>query len=338
MLSKADKIRAYILGHVEKHPADIAAQICKHFSVTRMTVTRQLQQLIFENKIIKTGKTSNARYHLSEAKNKSFHLKISQTLDEFDVFTKCFYPALKTLPENQYKIFEYCCTELINNAKDHSTGSHLHCLLTWSDNAVTVVLEDDGVGVFKKVQQGFHLPDIQAGLLTLTKGKVTTDSKNHTGEGIFFSSRMVDRFILEANGIRYIKDNSLDDWFYETSSVKKGTKISLVVGFDCRRTVKAVFHDYMELENFSFDKTEVLVKLSKFGSERYISRSQAKRILSDLTHFSRIVLDFRDIESVGQGFVDEVFRVFCNQHPQIKIAYQNANDDIVFMITRGGQV
>ena len=69
-------------------------------------------------------------------------------------------------------------------------------------------------------------------------------------------------------------------------------------------------------------------------NERYISRSQARRIVLGLEKFKHVVLDFRHISTVGQGFVDEVFRVFQSKYPQIKIEYTNANDDVKFMIER----
>ena len=118
MKSKALEIQKYILAHIAKHPADIATLICNHFSVTRMTATRQLQQLIAQHKIIKSGKTSNTRYHLVLAKNKTMQLKIEAALDEFLVFKKYLDPQLNQLPQNQYSICEYSCTELINNAKE----------------------------------------------------------------------------------------------------------------------------------------------------------------------------------------------------------------------------
>lgn len=179
------------------------------------------------------------------------------------------------------------------------------------------------------------MADLQEGLLALSKGKVTTDPKNHTGEGVFFSSRMVDQFIIEANSIRYFKDNYNDDWTYQQLPTGNGTKIILFVSRSCTRTIKDVFLAYTESDNLGFNKTEILVELSRFKDESLISRSQAKRILETLHTFSRIVLDFRNIETVGQGFVDEVFRVFQNQYPTIQIKYQNANDDIIFMIKRG---
>ncbi|OGT32532.1 MAG: hypothetical protein A3C44_02160 [Gammaproteobacteria bacterium RIFCSPHIGHO2_02_FULL_39_13] len=335
MKNKSREMQTYILSQVEKHPGDIATLICKRFSVTRMTAIRQLTKLIDQQKIMKSGKTSDSRYFLAESKNKLVDLKIEKTLDEFTVFQKYCGAELKTLPENQYQIAEYCCTELINNAKDHSQGTRLHLETRWENKGIAIQVRDNGVGIFKKLKTELQLANLEESLLMLTKGKVTTDSNNHTGEGIFFSSRAADRFTIEANKIKYTKDNIENDWFYEKTDLKSGTKITLFIGNKCARILKDIFQEYTNPSDYHFDKTEILVELSRFGDERYISRSQAKRILIGLEKFRRVVLDFRGIETVGQGFVDEVFRVFQNKNPAIEISYRHANDNVTFMIERG---
>ena len=81
-----------------------------------------------------------------------------------------------------------------------------------------------------------------------------------------------------------------------------------------------------------FDKTDITVMLSKFMEERYISRSQARRICLGLEKFKSVVLDFKNISTIGHGFVDEIFRVFQLKYPKIKITFTNTNDDVQFMI------
>lgn len=66
-----------------------------------------------------------------------------------------------------------------------------------------------------------------------------------------------------------------------------------------------------------------------------MSRSQAKRVILGLEKFQQITLDFSGVRFVGQGFVDEVFRVFKRAHPNSTINYINANSDVTFMIQRG---
>jgi hypothetical protein len=70
----------------------------------------------------------------------------------------------------------------------------------------------------------------------------------------------------------------------------------------------------------------------KLLQREYVSRSEAKRLLHNLERFSEIELDMRDVVSVGQGFADEVFRVFANKHPGILIQSINSGDAVEAMI------
>jgi hypothetical protein len=64
----------------------------------------------------------------------------------------------------------------------------------------------------------------------------------------------------------------------------------------------------------------------------FIARSEARRLLANLGKFREIVLDFRDVRSVGQGFADEVFRVFANRNPEIMLRAENAVPAVMAMI------
>jgi len=66
----------------------------------------------------------------------------------------------------------------------------------------------------------------------------------------------------------------------------------------------------------------------------YISRSQARRIVSGLDKFKTVILDFANIDTVGQAFADQIFRVWHNQHPEIAIKVMNSNENINIMIKR----
>ena len=81
-----------------------------------------------------------------------------------------------------------------------------------------------------------------------------------------------------------------------------------------------------------FDKTIVPVRLA--NSTDLVSRSQARRILSGLELFKEVILDFGDIEYIGQAFADEIFRVFVNMNPNTAIKTQNINTEVQNMINR----
>lgn len=100
------------------------------------------------------------------------------------------------------------------------------------------------------------------------------------------------------------------------------------------RNIIDVFKKFQNPENLAFDRTEILVELSKLGEEKLISRSQAKRITLGLEKFNYITLDFSGVKLVGQGFADELFRVYASSHPGMTFNYINASDDVEFMIKR----
>ena len=64
----------------------------------------------------------------------------------------------------------------------------------------------------------------------------------------------------------------------------------------------------------------------------YVTRSQAKRLVARLERFGSIELDFSDIDEIGQGFADEVFRVFHIKHPNSQIIATKYNQRVGKMI------
>ena len=50
-----------------------------------------------------------------------------------------------------------------------------------------------------------------------------------------------------------------------------------------------------------------------------VSRSQGKWVVERATQFKTMVLDFEGVALMGQGFVDEVFRVFAAATPQVTL-------------------
>jgi len=68
-----------------------------------------------------------------------------------------------------------------------------------------------------------------------------------------------------------------------------------------------------------------------------VSRSQARRLVSGLERFREVVLDFRGVELVGQGFADEVFRVWARQHLEVALIPIAMSPPVAFMVERAMQ-
>lgn len=338
--SRPEKIKEFLLANIPDHPRDIVPLTARQFKVTPTTVHRHLNKLLKQGEVIKTGRTRGVAYYLNSSLQKELVFAIKPGLAEHQIWMDYFHDAFSILPENVYSICNYGFGEMFNNAIDHSQGTRISVTSKIKGDLVEIRIFDDGIGIFKKVKDALGLENERASILELTKGKFTTDPDNHTGEGIFFTSRAVDKFAIVSSDLGYGKDNLEDDWFIETHDERvKGTVGSLKISITSNRKLADVFRQYETLDENEgigqFDKTHIIVKLSKLDQDHYVSRSQAKRILMGLEKFNHIVMNFRDIKTVGQGFVDEVFRIFQRKHPKTKIEYTNANEDVRFMIERG---
>ena len=208
----------------------------------------------------------------------------------------------------------------------------------WKKDSLELNIIDDGAGIFSGIQKALGFQDIRESVLQLSKGKFTTTSNGHLGQGIFWSPVCSTFSGIFSDGLFYCKDNLRDDWFLEKRKISKskGTRVSMAIGLNSKRTLTAVIRQYggKDPDVSGINTTEILVQLSQMQEEPYISRTQAKRILKGLEGFQRVILDFKNIPTVGQAFVDEVFQVFLSKHPKMDIESVHANPDVQFMIER----
>lgn len=336
-IDRAREIREFLLANVANHPRDIVSYTMNEFGVTRTTVHRHINTLIAQQKLFKWGRTNSAEYKLQSTLDKDVSYPITPELSESEVWRRDFQQLKEAVPANVYDICYYGFTEIFNNAIDHSLGSVVHAALKEESGNINITIYDNGVGIFRKLKNAFGFSDERESMLQLSKGKLTTDPERHTGEGIFFSSRVFDRFAILANGLTYMRDNNENDWYFEEgkNAGEISTMIKMEIPVDSNRKLEDVFRKYADPDTSVFDRTHIYIKLSLSKEDRFVSRSQAKRVLAGLEKFKHIVLDFKDVHAVGQAFVDEVFRVFSASHPEIEITHVNANESIKFMIDRG---
>lgn len=334
-MDQAKTIKDFIIRHLQQHPQDIVAYAVASLNITRTTARRHLNHLIHEGRVFKTGTTRNTYYSLTESMHKRVSIKLPSKTGEFEIFKENFDAICSRLSKNVHNICTYGVTEMINNAFDHSNAKNLMVEVFHEKSNIIFIISDDGVGIFTKISDFCDFQDLRESILQLNKGKFTTDRRNHTGEGVFFSSRAFDVFSVAANGLIYERDNTLNDWFIQsTRNHLPGTKFTLTINQNSTQTLTEIFKKFQDPDSLAFDRTEITVQLSNFGEEAYISRSQAKRILRNLEAFNLVTLDFKGVSVVGQGFADEVFRVYQNEYPNKKLLYIHANDDITFMIKR----
>lgn len=330
-----ESVRKFVIEHLAEHPTDIVRLTAEKFGCTRQAVHKHLQRLVAGGAVVVSGQTRSKRYELAPLVRWSKQYELAAGLAEDVVWRNDVAPLLGKLPENVLDIWHYGFTEMFNNVTDHSDARLVLLALTKTAAATTVDIYDDGVGIFKKIQAALDLADERHAVLELAKGKFTTDPANHSGEGIFFSSRMFDRFVIASGEVYFSHDfDEKEDWILQENSVSGGTLVRMFLHNHTARTLKKVFDKFTSDENYGFTKTVVPVKLMRYGDDNLISRSQAKRLLSRLDRFGVVVLDFSGVTSIGQAFADEVFRVFKAKHPEVEIVALHASSEIKRMISR----
>jgi len=239
------------------------------------------------------------------------------------------------MPGNVMSICEYGINEMVNNAIDHSEGTKAEIHVEQSAAGVSFLVIDDGIGIFNKIQRDLHLSEPRQAIFELSKGKLTTDPIRHTGEGIFFVSRMFDDFVVYSEGLFFSPYDTNVEMLPDSMIEKGGTTISMGVSTFSDRTLQEIFDHYTsDGFEYTFSKTDVPVTLATFGDESLVSRSQARRLLARFHEFDEISLDFRDVDSIGQAFADEIFRVYAQNNPGIEINTVNTNEQIEGMIRR----
>ena len=232
----------------------------------------------------------------------------------------------------------------MNNAIEHSGGDKIIFSLQKDPLYTEISIVDNGVGIFRNIQKyadekyGLALDRRQAAL-ELYKGRLTTDPSRHSGEGIFFVSKMLTEFAIWSENIVYSYRCGDRDRFvqshlisYYTKMEGMGTMAVMKLENEAVRTSAEVFDEFAPLEE-GFVKTLIPMRdMCPLGNP--VARSQARRILRRLEEFWEIIFDFCEIGFMGQGFADEVFRVFQNMHPEIKLTVVNANAAVegIFLI------
>lgn len=336
------KLKKLILEQLKAKNSLKVADIVAKTGFSRVYVSRAFKALREDGKVVLLGKANQARYVLADKKRvtaeKREILKFKKTYNNIHLSEDRVFDHIKKqtgilmgLPANLAAIIEYAFTEILNNAIDHSQSNTIDVSVARED-VIKFIINDHGIGVFKNIMQKRKLPDEMAAIQDLLKGKQTTLPEKHSGEGIFFTSKIADNLVIESFGKRLVFNNNLDDIFIEDKKEVKGTRVVFVIGLESKKKLENVFKEYAG-DNFEFSKTRVDVRLYKMG-HIYISRSQAKRITSGLDKFQHIVLDFKNIKTIGQAFADEIFRVWQQRHPEVKIEAINTNENIDFMINR----
>jgi anti-sigma regulatory factor (Ser/Thr protein kinase) len=326
-----------VLALIRKSKEGVTADsLEKDLGYSRQYIVRLLARLIAKGEVHKQGKTRAAKYYFGKQREEPDHLELVKErngLSESIVFEEIRKRMQldDKLNKNCLTIFDYAFTEMLNNAIDHSQSKKVWINVEIDHADITFMIKDLGIGAIENIKQGFGISDNFLALEHLFKGKQTTAKEGHSGQGIFFTSKAVDIYKIAASKMEFTIDNKKADEFLKDVRQRKGTTVTCKIKKNTRRKIKDVFDKYRD-DDYEFNQNIVKINLSKH--ERLMSRSEAKRLLLGLDDYAVLDFNFQNVGEVGQGFCDEIFRVYANKYPRKILSYNEASDVVRYMIER----
>ncbi|KFN48735.1 STAS-like domain-containing protein [Arenimonas composti] len=333
--SRRHEIDSALLAAVGAHPRDLVRVVMNALGLSRPQVLARVDALIDAGFLARDDNPTRPSYRHGPRRRHSFTRAVAGA-EEHVLWEHQLAPLLAGLPRNVYDICHYGFTEMVNNVVDHSGGRRLVTSVDLEPGRVAITVQDDGVGIFRKISRHLALPDERLALLELAKGKLTTDPRRHSGEGVFFTSRVFDHFMILSGGLSFDHDHRHpEDVLFDDDDGSEGTTVVMEIADDSRRTCAGVFARFSSgPEDYSFARTIVPVRMAGLGDGNLVSRSQARRVLQRVDRFRIVVFDFAAVTAIGQGFADEIFRVFAAGHPEVELEFINADAAVVAMIRR----
>lgn len=337
---RRESMKKYMLEKIRMDDEQYITKTAENFQISVTSVKRYISECIADG-IIEVCNEKMTGYRLV-TKDDEFTYFLKDGLWEDKIYYTDIFPLLEhTSPEAQ-SIWSYSFMEMMNNAIEHSGAEKICCHVKRDHLYTEISIVDDGIGIFRNIQNYFEKEsglrvDFHDAILELHKGKFTTNPTAHSGEGIFFTSKILRELVILSDAACYSarcaeRDKLIQSHLlaYYTKINHIGTMVILKLENQSAKKLREVFDLYAPMEE-GFVKTYIPLKeVCPYGEP--IARSQARRVAYRLEEFRQVELDFVGIEFMGQGFADEIFRVFQNKYPQIQLIPLNANEAVLGMI------
>jgi len=328
----------WITAAAREHPEDLAAHLAERLAVSRRSAQQRLKRLVEAQWLVGEGTPRRRRYRPGLLRQVARCYPIAGLQEDLP-WARDFAPHFEFAP-NVARLMQHAFTELLNNAIDHSGGRTVTVSMRQTATHAQLLVSDDGCGVFEQIRERFDIADPALAALELSKGKLTSDPARHTGRGLFFSARMADVFDLQAND-RAFQHRSWDGArpLRERPPGRTGTCVFVGIALDTERTLDQVLRSHSsDGTGYSFERTVVPLRLLATPTAGLESRAQARRVAARLSQFRRAEIDFAELEDIGHGFADELFRCFAGSCTDLELVPLNLAPRVAAMLGAVRQV
>jgi anti-sigma regulatory factor (Ser/Thr protein kinase)/DNA-binding transcriptional ArsR family regulator len=310
-----------------------SSEVATAAHVTRQAAHYHLSRMTESGLLTQEGARRSSRYRLNAQRSARYAIEGLAEHEVWGMEKRALREIAPNALENPavVNVLNFAFTEMVNNAIDHSHGTNIDVRWFVAAGRIAFEIEDDGIGAFASLRESRRLKNDFQAVGELSKGKQTTDPDRHSGLGIFLTSRMVERFVLAANGYVWTVDNKIGDYAIgQLPHPRRGTLVRCEVPLNTQVNLNEVMRLVSDPVTHRLNRTSLRVDL--FNEGGFVSRTEAKLIAARLEGFEVVELDFAGVSEIGQGFADELFRVWHQEHPEIRLVPVHANHAIAAMI------
>ena len=331
-----EKVKNYILRLIKGGRKDYVKATVESFNISKSSVYNYVKQLEADGLIEKKEKGYVLRtnfYH--------YLFKNDGTLGEDRVYSQ-FISQHIPLRKNVNSIWNYAFTEMMNNAIEHSEAENISVGIFQNHLETQILIRDDGIGIFKNIQRFMKESkneslSLQECVSLLFAGRFTTAKQYHTGEGIFFTSHIMDEFVIYSDDNFFTRNNFSssqieDSNLHSFMNMENGTIVMMTLNNNSKKALSEVFNTFAPVDE-GFVKTTIPIA-HMFSGGNPVSRSEARRLLESISVFTDINLDFSGVEEMGQGFAHELFVLGRQKYPHINLRTVNTCKTVEDMIKR----
>jgi len=322
----------WITAAAIRHPQQLDIELATRSGVSLRTARRALVRLTELNWLANDGPARRPRYRPGLLRQVVQRYALAG-LEEDMPWVNDFAPFF-ALPPAVNRMVQHSFCELLNNAIDHSGGTHVTVSLRQTAEHAQLLVSDNGRGLFHNIAESFAIDSPAQAMLELSKGKLTSQPQRHSGHGLFFTSRLAEVFDLHANESAFQKRAwEGQGWRLQRALKHEGTSVYASFALDTARTLEAVRRAHsVDGAGLGLDRTVVPLRVITSPVTGLESRAQARRVAARMNEFRRVELDFAGVADIGHAFADELLRVQAGQSPCAELIPVNMSPAVAAMV------
>lgn len=313
------EIRDMIIDNVAKTGSIKAAEIADYWGYSSGTIYRYMNELL-EEKVIERIQRDSYRLYINKWEY-GFDRIDGHFFPEDIIFQKTFAKLFEWKPSENLNSWRYAVDEMLNNVAEHSEADELRIEILYSCLDTMVILRDNGIGIFEKLQHNYPDKTIEEIKEELMNGELASTNEKHLGKGIFFTSKIMDYFRIQSGGI-YISTSDAScgtpqfRGMSRSETSAKGTVVKMTL---LNRSNTPASEIFTKLPVTQWYNGQITVSVKEKVGENPVSRSQAVELCNTFCGYAEVLIDFSEVERVSPSFIHQIFIVFQREHPRMKI-------------------